>query len=326
MISWCTEKNGSSKKPSLNKFTCSFLMKQYHDLLHYLLEHGVDKHDRTGVGTRSCFWYQMHIDLQAWFPLLTTKKVNFDAVAYELLWFIAGDTNIRYLVQNGVNIRNERPFQNYLTKNNLTDTYPKYTKERKNKMQEFIEQVKTDDSFAQQRGELWPVYGKQRRDFNWFDQITRLLAEIQRNPTSRRLIVSARNASQIEEMAKAWLPPCHSLFQFYVSEGKLSCQLYQRSADVFLGVPFNMASYALLTHLVAHVCDLEVGTFVHTFGDVHIYNNHFEQIHEQLKRTPKELPSLTITASHKNLFAITREDILLTNYNPDPYIKAQVAV
>lgn len=301
-------------------------MQQYHDLLNHILTHGIDKHDRTGVGTRSCFWYQMHVDLNAGFPLLTTKKVNFDAVAYELLRFLAGDTNIRYLVENNVNIRNERPFQNYLTKNNLTEQYPKYSKERKDKMQEFIEQIKTDDTVAAQRWELGPVYGKQRRDFNGFDQISWLIEEIKRNPDSRRLIVSAWNASQIEEMAKAWLPPCHSLFQFYVAEGKLSCQLYQRSADVFLGVPFNIASYALLTHLVAHVCDLEVGTFVHTFGDVHIYNNHFDQIHQQLSRTPKQLPSLKITAQHKNLFAITREDIVLENYNPDPFIKAQVAV
>lgn len=301
-------------------------MQQYHDLLNHILTHGIDKHDRTGVGTRSCFWYQMHVDLNAGFPLLTTKKVNFDAVAYELLRFLAGDTNIRYLVENNVNIRNERPFQNYLTKNNLTEQYPKYSKERKDKMQEFIEQIKTDDTFAAQRWELGPVYGKQRRDFNGFDQISWLIAEIKRNPDSRRLIVSAWNASQIEEMAKAGLPPCHSLFQFYVAEGKLSCQLYQRSADVFLGVPFNIASYALLTHLVAHVCDLQVGTFVHTFGDVHIYNNHFDQIHEQLRRTPKQLPSLKIIAQHKKLFAITREDIVLENYTPDPFIKAQVAV
>lgn len=301
-------------------------MRQYHDLLQHILDHGIDKSDRTGVWTRSYFGYQMHIDLQQWFPLLTTKKVNFDAVVYELLWFLAWDTNIRYLVQNNVHIRNERPFQNYLQKNNCTEQFPKYSPERKAKMQAFVEQIASDESFAKQRWELGPVYGKQWRDFNWFDQITRLLWEIKRNPDSRRLIVSARNASQIEEMAKAWLPPCHSLFQFYVLEGKLSCQLYQRSADVFLGVPFNIASYALLTHMIAHVCDLQVGTFVHTFGDVHIYNNHFAQVREQLSRTPKELPTLTINTTKKDLFAISREDIILENYNPDPFIKAQVAV
>lgn len=301
-------------------------MHQYHDLLRYILDHGIDKSDRTGVWTRSCFGYQMHIDLQQWFPLLTTKKVNFDAIAYELLRFLAGDTNIRYLVKNKVNIRNERPFQNYLNKNQLNEQFPKYTPERKNNMQAFIDQIISDDKFAATRGELGPVYGKQRRDFNGFDQITRLLWEIQRNPDSRRLIVSAWNASQIEEMAKAWLPPCHTLFQFYIAEGKLSCQLYQRSADVFLGVPFNIASYALLTHLIAHVCNLEVGTFVHTFWDVHIYNNHFDQIQEQLSRTPKKLPTLTINSTQKNIFAITREDIILENYHPDPFIKAQVAV
>ena len=268
----------------------------------------------------------MHIDLQKWFPLLTTKKVNFDAIAYELLWFIAWGTNIRYLVQNNVNIRNERPFQNYLQKNNLTDAFPKYTPERKAKMNEFVEQIKTDDIFAATRWELGPVYGKQWRDFNGFDQLSRLLAEIKRNPDSRRLIVSARNAAEIEEMAKAGLPPCHTLFQFYVAEGKLSCQLYQRSADVFLGVTFNIALYALLTHLIAYACDLEVGTFVHTFWDVHIYRNHFDQVHTQLKRTPKPLPTIHVNASQKDLFAITREDIVLEHYDPDPFIKAQVAV
>lgn len=301
-------------------------MHQYHTLLRHILDNGIEKSDRTWVGTRSCFGYQMHIDLQEWFPLLTTKKVNFDAIVYELLRFLAGDTNIRYLVQNKVHIRNERPFQNYLQKNNLHEQFPKYTPERKVKMQEFIEQIASDETFARQRWELGPVYGKQRRDFNGFDQISRLIAEIKRNPDSRRLLVSARNPPEIEEMAKAWLPPCHSLFQFYIAEGKLSCQLYQRSADVFLGVPFNIASYALLTHLIAYVCDLEVGTFVHTFWDVHIYNNHFDQIHQQLSRTPKKLPTLTIQASQKNIFTITREDIILENYNPDPFIKAQVAV
>lgn len=301
-------------------------MRQYHDLLQYILTHGTDKSDRTGVGTRSCFGYQMHIDLQQWFPLLTTKKVNFDAVVYELLWFLSGQTNIRYLVENGVNIRNERPFQSYLNKNNLIDQFPKYTAERKAKMQRFVDQIIHDEVFAQQRGELGPVYGKQRRDFNGFDQLDRLITEIKRNPNSRRLIVSAWNPPEIEEMAKAGLPPCHSLFQFYVLDGKLSCQLYQRSADVFLGVPFNIASYALLTHMIAHVCDLQVGTFVHTFGDVHIYNNHFEKIQLQLSRTPKKLPTLQIDKTKKDLFSFVRKDIVLLDYDPDPWIKAQVAV
>lgn len=308
-------------------------MRQYHDLLQHILDHGIEKHDRTGVGTKSCFGYQMRIDLTAWFPLLTTKKVNFDAIAHELLRFIAGDTNIRYLVQNNVNIRNEWPFQNYLQQNNLSTKYPKYSPERKQHLQEFIDQIKTDPLFAKQRGELWPVYGKQRRDFNGFDQLSWLLAEIKKNPDSRRLIVSARNAAEIETMAKAWLPPCHTLFQFYVSpslikggKGRLHCQLYQRSADAFLGVPFNIASYALLTHLVAHVCDLEVGDFVHTFGDLHIYLNHLEQVHTQLARTPKPLPTIRLNSEKHDLFAFHREDILLEGYTPDPFIKAQVAV
>ena len=193
-------------------------------------------------------------------------------------------------------------------------------------MQRFVDQIIHDEVFAQQRGELGPVYGKQRRDFNGFDQLDRLITEIKRNPNSRRLIVSAWNPPEIEEMAKAGLPPCHSLFQFYVLDGKLSCQLYQRSADVFLGVPFNIASYALLTHMIAHVCDLQVGTFVHTFGDVHIYNNHFEKIQLQLSRTPKKLPTLQIDKTKKDLFSFVRKDIVLLDYDPDPWIKAQVAV
>lgn len=301
-------------------------MRQYLDLLQHILDHGTDKSDRTGVGTRSCFGYQMRMDLNAGFPLLTTKKVNFEAIVHELLWFISGDTNIRTLVQNNVKIRNERPFQRYLQSNSLTDRFAKYTPEWTEKMKEFVEQVKQDEWFAAERGNLWPVYGKQWRNFNGFDQLTWLLGEIKRNPDSRRLIISARNPAEIEEMAKAGLPPCHSLFQFYVLNGKLSCQLYQRSADVFLGVPFNIASYALLTHLIAHVCDLQVGEFVHTFGDVHIYLNHFDQVREQLSRTPTALPTLKLNPDQKDLFAFKSTDIELLNYAPAPAIRATVAV
>ncbi len=301
-------------------------MRQYLDLLNHILHHGTQKSDRTGTGTKSAFWYQMHIPLDQWFPLLTTKKVFFKAVVHELLWFISGNTNIRYLVQNGVHIRNERPFEWYLQKNNLSSAYPRYSDSRKEKLQEFVEQIKNDEQFSKEWWELGPVYGRQRRNFGGVDQLSRVLQEIKHNPDSRRLIVSARNPPEVEQMAKAGLPPCHTLFQFYVVDGKLSCQLYQRSADVFLGVPFNIASYALLTHLVAHVSGLQPWTFVHTFGDVHIYNTHFAQVEEQLSREPKKLPTLRIRPSCTDIFACTAEDIELLDYDPWPAIKASVAV
>lgn len=294
--------------------------------MQHILDNGVDKTDRTGTGTRSVFGYQMRFDLQEGFPLVTTKQTHLKSILHELLWFIQGDTNIQYLVQNGVNIWNDWPYQSYLKENGLEEKYPKYSIEWKAHMKEFVERVKTDDEFAKQWGELGPVYGRQWRDFEGVDQISQLIEDITNKPDSRRLIVSAWNPKDIPVMAKSGLPPCHTIFQFYIAEGKLSCQLYQRSADVFLGVPFNIASYALLTMMVAQVCGLEYGDFVHTFGDAHIYNNHFEQVNLQLTRTPKELPTMKINPNIKDIFSFKYEDFELLNYNPDPRIKAPVAV
>ena len=264
-------------------------MKQYHDLLQHILDKGVFKSDRTGTGTYSVFGYQMRFDLSEGFPLITTKKVHLKSIIYELLWFLQGDTNIKYLKDNGVSIW---------------------------------------DEWADANGNLGPVYGYQWRswktpDGGTVDQITNLINQIKKNPDSRRLIVSAWNVADVDKMA---LPPCHTMFQFYVAEGKLSCQLYQRSADVFLGVPFNIASYALLTMMIAQVCDLQPGDFVHTFGDVHIYANHMEQVKLQLSRTPKLLPSMKINTEVKDIFGFRYEDFTLENYDPHPAIKAAVAV
>ena len=264
-------------------------MQQYLDLLQHILDTGVQKHDRTGTGTISCFGYQMRFVLQKGFPLVTTKKVHTKSIIHELLWFLKGETNIGYLKENGVSIWNE---------------------------------------WANEKGELGPVYGKQWRswegkDGKVVDQIADLIKQIKTNPDSRRLIVSAWNVTELPEMA---LMPCHTLFQFYVANGKLSCQLYQRSADVFLGVPFNIASYALLTLMIAQVCDLEPGEFVHTFGDVHIYNNHIEQVKLQLSRTPIPLPTMRLNPSVKNIFDFKFEDFTLENYQSHPAIKAPVAV
>lgn len=302
-------------------------MKAYLDLLKDVHANGVGKDDRTGTGTRSVFGRQIRCDLSQGFPLLTTKKVFLRAIIHELLWFVRGDTNIRYLVDNNVGIWNEWPFQNYLVKNGLDKDLKKHSCEWQYKLEEFITNIKKDDEFAKKWGNLGPVYGKQWRNFSGIDQLERVINEIKTNPTSRRLIVSAWNPAEIEEMAKAGLPPCHTLFQFYVShDNKLSCQLYQRSADLFLGVPFNIASYALLTMMVAQACNLEVGEFVHAFGDVHIYNNHEDQVQEQLARTPKALPKMNINPDVTNLFDFTFDDFELTDYNPDPAIKAPVAV
>lgn len=301
-------------------------MQQYHQLLNHILENGTQKGDRTGVGTVSCFGYQMRFNLQDGFPLVTTKKVHLKSIIHELLWFVNGDTNIRYLCQNGVGIWNDWPFQRYLIENNLDQKYPKYSTEWREEMKRFVEKVKQDEAFAQQWGELGPVYGKQWRDFNGFDQLKWVVDEIKRNPDSRRLIVSAWNASEIEEMAKAGLPPCHTMFQFYVKNGELSCQLYQRSADTFLGVPFNIASYALLTMMVAQATGLKPGDFVHTFGDVHLYSNHIEQAKLQLSREIKPLPTLKINPDKTDLFSFDFEDFELENYDPWPAIKASVAV
>ena len=301
-------------------------MQAYHQLLRHILENGVDKSDRTGTGTRSVFGYQLRCDLRAGFPLLTTKQVHWKSIVHELLWFIRGDTNIRYLVQNGVHIWNEWPFQHYLRSNDLEERFPKYSAEWRAEKKRFVERIKEEAAFAEQYGELGPVYGKQWRDFSGVDQLAGVLRDIRQKPDSRRLIVSAWNPPDIPRMAEAGLPPCHTMFQFYVAEGRLSCQLYQRSADVFLGVPFNIASYALLTHLVARHCGLAVGDFVHTFGDAHLYRNHFAQAKQQLSRAPRPLPTLELDPAVTDLFAFTYEDIELKNYDPWPAIKAPVAV
>lgn len=264
-------------------------MKQYHDLMQHVLEHGVQKHDRTGTGTISVFGYQMRFNLQEGFPLITTKKVHTKSIVHELLWFLKGSSNIAYLKENGVSIW---------------------------------------DEWADVSGELGPVYGVQWRswrgaDGKIVDQISQVVHQIKHNPDSRRLIVSAWNVAEIEQMA---LPPCHAFFQFYVANNSLSCQLYQRSADIFLGVPFNIASYALLTHMIAAVCKLQVGDFVHTLGDAHLYNNHLEQAKLQLSRDVRPLPALNIKRDVASIFDFQFEDFEVLNYNPHPHIKAPVAV
>ncbi len=301
-------------------------MQQYHQLLEHILDNGVRKDDRTGVGTISVFGYQMRMDLDEGFPLLTTKKVHYKSIVHELLWFLRGYTNIRYLVQHGVKIWNEWPFQYYLKANGREAELPKYSPAWKAELKAFEAKIKTDAAFAQKWGELGPVYGRQWRNFGGVDQMAGVVEQIKRNPDSRRHIVTAWNPEDIPAMAQSGLPPCHVLFQFYVAEGRLSCQLYQRSADVFLGVPFNIASYALLTMMVAQVCGLKPGEFVHTFGDVHLYNNHLEQARLQLTRTPRKLPMMNINPEVKNLFAFRYEDFELTGYDPHPAIRAQVAV
>ncbi|WP_353855485.1 thymidylate synthase [Bacillus sp. Bos-x628] len=264
-------------------------MKQYKELCRHVLQHGEKKSDRTGTGTISTFGYQMRFDLQEGFPLLTTKKLHLKSIIYELLWFLKGDTNVKYLQENGVRIWNE---------------------------------------WADENGELGRVYGAQWRswrsaDGKTVDQISQLIHDIEHNPNSRRLIVSAWNPGEIDQMA---LPPCHCLFQFYVSDGKLSCQLYQRSADIFLGVPFNIASYALLTMMIAKVTNLEPGEFIHTLGDAHIYQNHLPQVKMQLEREERTLPKLRITRDVKSIFDFTFDDFVLENYNPHPHIKGEVSV
>lgn len=264
-------------------------MKQYLDLMRHVRDTGVYKSDRTGTGTYSVFGYQMRFDLSEGFPCVTTKKLHLRSIIHELLWFLKGDTNIKYLKENKVSIW---------------------------------------DEWADENGNLGPVYGYQWRSWptpegGQIDQISKLVDQIKNNPDSRRLIVSAWNVANVDDMA---LPPCHCLFQFYVAEGKLSCQLYQRSADIFLGVPFNIASYALLTMMIAQVCDLEVGEFIHSFGDAHLYANHMEQVDLQLSRTPKALPTMKINPDVKDLFEFTYDDFELVGYEPDAHIKAPVAV
>lgn len=274
-------------------------MQQYHDLLRHILDNGHKKEDRTGTGTTSIFGYQMRFNLNDGFPLVTTKKLHLKSIIYELLWFLKGDTNIKYLTNNGVRIWNE---------------------------------------WANENGDLGPIYGHQWRNWNneGIDQIQDIVNTIKSNPDSRRMMVSAWNPSVLPDTSKSFsenianqkaaLPPCHALFQFYVADGKLSCQLYQRSADVFLGVPFNIASYALLTMMIAQVCQLGVGDFVHTFGDVHIYNNHQEQVLEQLSRTPRKLPIMKLNPNVTNLFMFDYEDFTLEGYDPYPAIKGKVSV
>jgi thymidylate synthase len=274
-------------------------MKQYHDLVKHVLENGHQKGDRTGTGTISVFGYQMRFDLSEGFPMVTTKKLHLKSIIYELLWFLKGDTNIGYLKENGVKIW---------------------------------------DEWADENGDLGPVYGHQWRNWNSeeIDQISELIETLKTNPNSRRMLVSAWNPSVLPDTSvsfaenvangKAALPPCHAFFQFYVADGKLSCQLYQRSADIFLGVPFNIASYALLTMMIAQVCDLQVGDFVHTFGDAHIYNNHIEQLNLQLSRECRPLPTMKLNPEIKNIFDFTFDDFTLEGYDPHPHIKGQVAI
>lgn len=301
-------------------------MQQYLDLLDKIMKTWVDKSDRTWVWTRSIFGYQMRFDLNEGFPLLTTKKMFLRWIIHELIWFLNWDTNIKYLVDNWVKIWNEWPFTAYLKANNLEKDFPRYSPEWSEKLEEFIENIKNDIEFAKKWWELWPVYGKQWRNFGWVDQITSIINQIKNSPDSRRMIVSAWNPVEIEEMAKAWLPPCHTLFQFYVANGKLSCQLYQRSADTFLWVPFNIASYSLLTMMIANVCSLGYGEFVHTLWDTHIYNNHFDQVSEQLSRTPYRLPTMKINSNVKDIFSYTIDDFELIDYVSHSAIKAPIAV
>lgn len=274
-------------------------MKQYHDLIKHVLEHGNEKGDRTGTGTKSVFGYQMRFDLSEGFPMVTTKKLHLKSIIYELLWFLNGDTNIEYLQENGVRIWNE---------------------------------------WANENGDLGPVYGHQWRNWNSedIDQIKEVVETLKKNPNSRRMLVTAWNPSVLPDTSKSFsenvangkaaLPPCHAFFQFYVADGKLSCQLYQRSADIFLGVPFNIASYALLTMMIAQVCGYQPGDFIHTFGDAHIYNNHLEQVNLQLSRDFRKLPTMKINPEVKDIFKFRFEDFTLENYNPHPHIKGVVAV
>jgi len=301
-------------------------MKQYLDLMRHIRDSGVRKEDRTGTGTLSIFGHQMRFDLRQGFPLVTTKKVHLKSIVHELLWFIQGDTNIRYLAKNGVNIWNNWPFQSWLRETGQDEKYPMYTPQWREQMKLFVERVIADDKFAAEYGELGPVYGHQWRNFEGVDQLAQIVEDIKTNPDSRRLIVSAWNPKDIPVMAKSGLPPCHTLFQFYVTEGRLSCQLYQRSADVLLGVPFNIASYALLTLMIAQVAGLQPGDFVHTFGDAHLYSNHMEQVEEQLSREPRPLPVMSINPTVTDLFSFQYDDFELKDYDPYPPISAPVAV
>ena len=288
-------------------------MKQYLDLCKTILEEGTKKEDRTGTGTISYFGYQMRFDLSKGFPLLTTKRVHLKSIIHELLWFIQGDTNIKYLVDNDVRIWNDWPY----------DVYKKSNEFKGETIEEFAEKIKESDEFAKKWGNCGPIYGKQWRNFGGVDQLENLIHDIKTNPTSRRLIISAWNPTEVQSMV---LPPCHCFMQFYVNDGKLSCQLYQRSADVFLGVPFNIASYSLFTMMIAQVCGLKPGVFVHTLGDAHIYNNLLDQVNLQLTREPRELPEMKINPNVKSIYDFKYEDFELVNYNPHKGIKGKVSV
>ena len=301
-------------------------MQQYLDLVRHIRDHGVKKEDRTGTGTISIFGHQMRFNLADGFPLVTSKKVHLKSILHELLWFIRGDTNIRYLIENGVGIWNDWPYQNWLRETGQDKNLVMYSAEWRAGMREFTQQIMADQDFADKYGDLGPVYGKQWRNFGGIDQLAQLMSDLKFNPDSRRLIVSAWNPQDIPVMVKSGLPPCHSLFQFYVVEGRLSCQLYQRSADVFLGVPFNIASYAALTMMIAQVAGLKLGDFVHTFGDAHLYSNHMDQVDEQLSRTVFGLPTLQINPQVTSLFDFVYEDFELQNYQSHGPISAPVAV
>ncbi|MEK5070337.1 thymidylate synthase [Sporosarcina sp. FSL K6-1508] len=313
-------------------------MKQYLELCKHVLETGEKKEDRTGTGTISVFGYQMRFDLNEGFPLMTTKRTAFRLISSELLWFLKGDTNVKTLIEDRNPIWDEWAFEQWATSleysgPDMTDfgrrasRDPEFAAVYKIEMDAFKKRVVEDDEFAAKYADLGPVYGKQWRSWSngeqTIDQIANLIEGIKNNPDSRRHIVTAWNPSEVEEMA---LPPCHALFQFYVADGKLSCQLYQRSADIFLGVPFNIASYALLIHLIAHECGLGVGEFVHTLGDAHIYTNHINQVNEQLTREPRQLPTLKLNIEGKTIFELETQDIELENYEPHPKIKAPIAV
>jgi thymidylate synthase len=292
-------------------------MKAYHDLIHRVLAEGVHKEDRTGTGTLSVFGHQMRFDLQAGFPMMTTKKLHLKSILHELIWFIRGETNIRYLCQNSVRIWDDWPYAKYKASGDFQGE----------DIRAFAERIAEDSAFAEKWGELGPVYGHQWRSWpgpnGAVDQLKQVLEDLRRNPDSRRHIVSAWNPGYIDQMA---LPPCHAFFQFYVAEGKLSCQLYQRSADIFLGVPFNIASYALLVHFMARDLGLGVGDFVHTLGDAHIYSNHIDQVKLQISREPRTLPTLWLNPDVTSLFDFTFDDVRLEGYDPHPHIAGAVAV
>ena len=304
-------------------------MKPYLSLLQEVLDKGEKREDRTGVGTLSIFGAQRKFDLHEGFPLVTTKKVKIENILIELLWFLKGDTNIKYLVDRNVNIWNEWPFQDYLKANNLTKEFPIYTDAWREEMKKFIDKIKTDDEFAKKWGELGPVYGKQWRrwegkDGQVYDQIAAAVDQIKNTPTSRRIIVNAWNVADVMFHTKSAPPLCHTMFQFYVINGRLDCQLYQRSADLALGVPYNIASYSALMMIISQECGLTPGIFTHTFGDAHIYLNHINGVKEQLKREPFPLPTLTI--AKKPMAELDISDFKLENYQCHPFIKFDIAV